>query len=276
MGASPWVHRDNLNIGSNIKEVLRGLEQNEKVTLVAVVLLALTIAAVLNCSLGRGEDAHRSEVDVPMTPSEAQVTVTAAAVAAATSNAQATSVAENAESKLLEDCNLLAEKMLRVTATITGFDKLHAVTVPIRESSSSSSDSTQTMLTTKQSLWFVKNCVRSNPARYPAHATAVALSVEYLDATVAPLRTATAEAAAPMLTATAQAYAAERRKNATVRSRNVTFRCERLRLAYREVSALGQNVAFRHVANTMMLAPQGENTYFDSYDAKQALQECGQ
>ena len=79
---------------------------------------------------------------------------------------------------------------------------------------------------------------------------------------------------APIVTATAAVHATAAARDATVRSRNVTFKCERLRLAYREVSALGSELAYRHVANVMALAPQAGNTYFDSYDAKTALQKC--
>ena len=79
---------------------------------------------------------------------------------------------------------------------------------------------------------------------------------------------------APIVTATAGVHETTTARDATVRSRNVTFKCERMRLAHREVSALGSDLAYRHVANVMALAPQSEGAYFDSHDARTALERC--
>ncbi len=80
---------------------------------------------------------------------------------------------------------------------------------------------------------------------------------------------------APMVTATAGAHATARAENATVRSKGVTFKCDRLRMAQREVGRDGASV-YSHVANIMTIVSDGmgEYAYFDSYDAKTALEQC--
>lgn len=80
---------------------------------------------------------------------------------------------------------------------------------------------------------------------------------------------------APMVTATAGAHATAHAENATVRSKNITFKCERLRMAEAEANRYGAN-GYSHVANVMAIASDGmgQYTYFDSYDAKTALSKC--
>ena len=61
-------------------------------------------------------------------------------------------------------------------------------------------------------------------------------------------------------------------------AKDVVFECERLRMAFNEAEVLGEALAYTHLSNVMteFFDDSGRYADFDSYDAKIALEECGQ
>ena len=64
----------------------------------------------------------------------------------------------------------------------------------------------------------------------------------------------------------------------TVVSKGVRFKCEGLKMAQRGAAFLGSDYAYTYVASKMSLAALqlGHYQYYSSFDAKVALEECGE
>ena len=230
-----------------------------------LVLSALAATAVLTGCSKRSWGNEPTQSQLTSTVLAAQPTRSGAEVIA-TSQVQRTATAETksiatATTKAdreaaLAECEANAKASGNVTAASNSFPE-HSVTVryPSLEIAlrKSNGGKTETLLMSSACTALLEEASDEHP-NLLAVKQAKDKANELLMSTVA-----------PMITATAQA-------NATVRSRGVTFRCERLRMAAADVA--GSEHVYRHVSTVMGLAPQAEGVFFDSYDAKAALASC--
>lgn len=261
-----------------------------------MILLALAVAAVVISNLNGTQAAKQAETDVPKNSSTAEarrltavatrsgveVVATGQAQRTATATARENSRAATAEVKvaLATKCETEAKKATNVVAVSHEDLGSHAVAVLVpslevdlfyvnpaifghAKNESNSAANAYNFLINECLPLAEESATESPHLKRVKQATDKASKL--LEATVA-----------PMVTATARAYATARAANANVRSRNITFKCERLRLAEAEASKFGSGLVYQHVANVMMLTQQAQvaSVYFDSYDAKTALEQC--
>ncbi len=241
---------------------------------VFVALVIVVLASIADCNRNRESGKNIVYTQLPSATSSVTATLGPTALPTrnsaeliATAQAKRTATAE-ALLATLEECEETASKGKNITAeSLDG----HRVTVSIfsgevvDENVTIASDERRDVEAEK---FLIETCfpLLSRATDDHRHLQAVKQAKkkanDLVEATVAPLRTATA-----------RAHATTVARNATVVSRGVTFKCERLRLAQRE-SSIFPEIVYQHVANIMQNAPQAAGVFFDSYDAKVALEQC--
>lgn len=241
---------------------------------VFVALVVVVLASIADCNRNRESGKNIVYTQLPSATSSVTATLGPTAIPTrssaeliATAQAKRTATAE-ALLATLDKCEETAAEAKNVTAESLNS---HQVTVSISsgdvvdENATNASDERQDVEAEK---FLIETCFPLLSRASDEHPHLLALkrakkkASDLVEATVAPLRTATA-----------RAHATTVARNATVVSRGVTFKCERLRLAQRE-SSIFPEIVYQHVANIMQNAPQAEDVFFDSYDAKVALEQC--
>ncbi len=263
--------------------------KTKKIVLAGIVLLALAIAAVVIANLNESNRAPHENSwgsDIPRNSSTAQARATIVATrsgeevvataqaqrtATATARENARTVTAEAEIALVAKCEETARTATSVTSQSVKALGNHAVTVRVSDLEvdkayvnpavygNAAAPSQDASFLVEECFWLLKDENMELPALLQVK-RAADKAQKLVEATVA-----------PFVTATAAVHATARAKNATVRSKNVTIKCERLRMAEAEANRFGAN-AYSHVANIMVIAADG--VFFDSYDAKTALEQC--